>query len=221
MAFDRYCLTRKIRFGCVTAQTEGRADMQSASTGEVTRLLRAWSAGDAQAEEELLPLVYNELRRRAANHLRRDRGDHTLQPTALVHEAYLRLLGQRAVDWQNRTHFFALAARMMRRILVDYARTRAAAKRPDPTLRVTLDGDLASVAPRGCDLLLLDEALSELAHLDARQGSFVELCYFAGLTEEEVASTMSVSRSTVARELRNAKAWLYRRMTSGRPQEVK
>lgn len=190
--------------------------MRSTSTGVVTRLLRAWSAGDLQAEEELLPLVYNELRRRAANHLRRDRRDHTLQPTAVVHEAYLRLLGQRGVDWQSRAHFFALASRMMRRILVDHARTRAAAKRPDPALRVTLDGDLASVEPRGCDLLLLDQALSELADLDPRQGSFVELCYFGGLTEEEVAGAMSVSRSTVARELRSAKAWLYRRMTSGR-----
>ena len=195
--------------------------MQPMSSSDVTRLLQAWSAGDAQAEEQLLPLVYDELRRRAANHLRRDRRDHTLQPTALVHEAYLRLLGQRAVDWQSRTQFFALGSRMMRRILVDHARARAAAKRPDATLRVTLDGDLASVAPRGCDLLLLDQALSELADVDARQGSFVELCYFGGLTEEEVAGAMAVSRSTVARELRSAKAWLYRRMTTGRPQKSK
>src|SRR5262245_22616866 len=192
--------------------------MQPMSTSEVTRLLQAWSAGDTQAEEALLPLVYNELRRRAANHLRRDRRDHTLQPTALVHEAYLRLLGQRA-DWRSRTHFFALASRMMRRILVDYARARAAARRPDAMLRVTLDGELASIHPRGCDLLLLDQALAELADLDARQGSFVELRYFGGLTEEEVAGAMSVSRSTVARELRSAKAWLYRRMTRGRIQE--
>jgi RNA polymerase sigma factor (TIGR02999 family) len=193
--------------------------MPSASTGAVTRLLRAWSAGDTDAQEELLPLVYHELRRRAAGHLRRDRRDHTLQPTALVHEAYLRLIGQRDVDWQSRTHFFALASRMMRRILVDHARSRAAAKRPEGQLRVTLDGDLASVAPRGFDLLMLDEALSELAHLDDRQGSVIEMCYFGGLTEAEVAAALSVSRSTVARELRSAKAWLYRRMTSGRSQE--
>ena len=137
-----------------------------------------------------------------------------------MHEAYLRLVGQREVDWQSRTHFFALASRMMRRILVDHARARAAAKRPDGALRVTLDGDLASVDPRGCDLLMLDQALSELAHLDQRQGSIVELCYFGGLTEDgSRAAPLSVSRSTVARELRSAKAWLYRRMTSGRPQE--
>jgi RNA polymerase sigma factor (TIGR02999 family) len=181
----------------------------------VTRLLQEWSEGNPDAQEELLPLVYNELRKRAAGHLRRDRKGHTLQPTALVHEAYLRLLGQREVDWQNRSHFFALASRMMRRILVDHARARAAAKRPDEALRVTLDGDLAGIEPRTCDLLMLDRALSELAHLDERQGSIVELCYFGGLTEDEVAGAMSVSRSTVARELRSAKAWLHRRMTSG------
>ena len=145
--------------------------MQSASAGAVTRLLHAWSDGHPDAQDELLPLVYGELRRRAAGHLRRDRRHHTLQPTALVHEAYMRLLGQHAVDWQSRTHFFALASRMMRRILVDHARARAAAKRPDEALRVALEGDLASVDPRGCDVLLLDQALTELARLDERQGA--------------------------------------------------
>jgi RNA polymerase sigma factor (TIGR02999 family) len=193
--------------------------MRSASTAVVTQLLRAWSAGNPDAQEQLLPLVYDELRRRAAGQLRRDRKGHTLQPTALVHEAYVRLLGQRRVDWQSRMHFFALASQIMRRILVDHARARAAAKRPEQALRVSLDSDLASVDPRGCDLLMLDQALSELARLDQRQGSIVELCYFGGLTEDEVAGTMSISRSTVARELRSAKAWLYRRMTTGRPQE--
>lgn len=182
----------------------------------VTRLLKAWSAGDPCAQDDLLPLVYDELWRRAASSLRRERRDHTLQPTALVHEAYLRLLGQREVDWQSRMHFFALASRIMRRILVDYARTRAAAKRPDETLRVALDDGAISVDPRGCDLLLLDQALAELAHLDARQAGMVELVYFGGLTETEVGKLASASRSTVARELRSAKAWLYRRMTMGR-----
>jgi RNA polymerase sigma factor (TIGR02999 family) len=193
--------------------------MRSASTAVVTQLLRAWSAGNPDAQEQLLPLVYDELRRRAAGQLRRDRKGHTLQPTALVHEAYVRLLGQQRGDWQSRTHFFALASQMMRRVLVDHARARAAAKRPGQAVRVTLDGELASVDPRGCDLLMLDQALSELARLDQRQGNIVELCYFGGLTEDEVAGAMSISRSTVARELRSAKAWLYRRMTSGRPQE--
>ena len=189
-----------------------------ASPGEVTRLLQAWSAGTPNAQEALLPLVYTELRQRAAGQLRRDRKGHTLQPTALVHEAYLRLVGQREVDWQCRMHFFALASRMMRRVLVDYARARAAAKRPDEALRVMLDDDFAIVAPHGCDVLMLDQALSELAHLDQRQSSIVEMCYFGGLTEDEVAGAVSISRSTVARELRSAKAWLYRRMTTGRPQ---
>jgi RNA polymerase sigma-70 factor, ECF subfamily len=193
--------------------------MRSASAAVVTQLLRAWSAGDPEAQEQLLPRVYDELRRRAAGQLRRDRKGHTLQPTALVHEAYVRLLGQRRVDWQSRTHFFSLASQMMRRILVDHARARAAAKRPEQALRVSLDGDLASVDPRGCDLLMLDQALSELARLDQRQGAIVELCYFGGLTEDEVAGAMSISRSTVAREMRSAKAWLYRRMTRGQPQE--
>ena len=125
--------------------------MPSASTGEVTRLLRAWSAGHPRAQEELLALVYGDLRQRAAGHLRRDRRGHTLQPTALVHEAYVRLVGQRRVTWKNRSHFFALASRVMRRILVDHARARAASKRPDGALRVTLDNDLVSVEPRACD----------------------------------------------------------------------
>jgi RNA polymerase sigma factor (TIGR02999 family) len=136
-----------------------------------------------------------------------------------VHEAYLRLLGQREVDWQSRMHFFALASRMMRRILVDHARARGAVKRPAAALRVALDGELAAVDPRGCDLLMLDDALSALTLLDARQGGIVEMYYFAGLTEEEVAGVLSVSRSTVARDLRSARAWLYRRMTSGKRQK--
>jgi RNA polymerase sigma factor (TIGR02999 family) len=187
--------------------------------GAVTRLLHAWSDGDRQAAEQLLPLVYDELRRRAAAHLRRERRDHTLQPTALVHEAYMRLAGQQQADWAGRTQFFALASQMMRRVLVDYARARSAAKRPAAALRVALEDDVASVGPRGCDLLLLDEALTGLARLDARQSRIVELSFFGGLSEKEIAALISVSRSTVARELRSAKAWLYRRMTSGVRQE--
>ena len=189
------------------------------SPGMVTRLLRAWSEGTADAQDDLLALVYDELRHRASAHLRGERKDHTLQPTALVHETYLRLLAQRRVRWQTRAHFFALASRMMRRVLVDHARARAAAKRPHESLRVMLDADLVSVDPRGCDLLLLDQALSELNDLDARQGHIVELCYFGGLSEEEAAEAVSVSRSTVSRELRSAKAWLYRRMTAVTQQE--
>jgi RNA polymerase sigma factor (TIGR02999 family) len=190
-----------------------------ASPGAVTRLLRAWSEGAAGAQDDLLGLVYAELRQRASAHLRGERRNHTLQPTALVHETYLRLLAQRRIDWQNRTHFFSLASRMMRRVLVDHARTRAAGKRPDEGLRVSLDDDLVSIDPRGCDLILLDRALDELNDLDARQSCIVELCYFGGLSEEEAAGAVSVSRSTVSRELRSAKAWLYRRMTAVARQE--
>lgn len=188
-------------------------------TGKVTGLLHAWARGDPRAQEGLLPLVYQELRRQAAAYLRRERTGHTLQPTALVHEAYLRLVGQR-VDWRNRAHFFAIAAQMMRRVLVDHARAHHAAKRPDPALRVAIDERLRTVEPKECDLLLLDQALNELGELDPRQGKIVELYYFGGLSEDEVAEVLSVSRSTVAREWRSAKAWLYRRMTSGRRQEL-
>ncbi len=185
-------------------------------TGRVTALLQAWSAGDPGAQDVLLPLVYRMLRKRAAAHLRRERKDHTLQPTALVHEAYLRLADQRRVDWRSRLHFLALASTVMRRVLVDYARARNAAKRPDEELRVALEGEVASVDPRGCELLLLDQSLSELADLDPRQARVLELVYFGGLTETEAADVLSTSRSTVAREMRSAKAWLYRRMTTGR-----
>jgi RNA polymerase sigma-70 factor (ECF subfamily) len=187
-------------------------------TGKVTALLHAWAHGDPRAQDDLLPLVYQELRRQATAYLRRERTGHTLQPTALVHEAYLRLVGQR-VDWRNRLHFFAIAAQMMRRVLVDHARAHHAAKRPDPALRVAIDERLRTVEPQTCDLLLLDQALNELGDLDPRQGRIVELYYFGGLSEDEVAGVLSVSRSTVAREWRSAKAWLYRRMTSDHPQE--
>jgi RNA polymerase sigma factor (TIGR02999 family) len=179
-------------------------------------LLQAWGRGDLQSRDELLPLIYRELRRRAAAYLRRERADHTLQPTALVHEAYLRLLGQQRVRWQNRAHFFGIAAQMMRRVLVDYARTRHAAKRPAPAFKVALDDRLATVKPRECELLLIDQALSELACLDPRQAQIVELRYFGGLSEQEVATMLSVSRATVTREWQTARAWLYRRMTHGR-----
>jgi RNA polymerase sigma factor (TIGR02999 family) len=187
---------------------------RAVAPGVVTGLLQAWADGDLRAQEDLLPLVYAELRRRAASYLRRERRDHTLQPTALVHETYLRLVNQRDVDWQSRVHFFALSSQVMRRILIDHARLRAARKRPDDALRVQLDDDIAGADPRGCDLLALDRALVELAQLDPRQGRIVELSYFGGLSEHEVAGVVSVSRSTVARELRSAKAWLYRRMTA-------
>ena len=179
----------------------------------VTRLLRAWRTGDAQADDALMSAVYEELRRQAAAYLRRERRDHTLQPTALVHEAFLRLVRQQDLDWQSRAHFFAVAAQMMRRILVDYARERNAAKRPRPGERVPLEDHVASVPPPDTEVLMLDQALSALAVIDARQAQIVELRYFGGLSEQDVATALSLSRSTVTREWRTARAWLYRWMT--------
>jgi len=184
-------------------------------TGELTALLRAWGRGDLHARDELLPLVYEELRRRAAAYLRRERADHTLQPTALIHEAYLRLVGQQRVAWQNRAHFFGVAAQMMRRILIDHARAQRAAKRPAAAMKVTLDERMGQSEPMDCDLLLLNQALNELTAFDPRQGQIVELRYFGGLAEHEVAEVLAISRSTVTREWQTARAWLYRRMRSG------
>jgi len=185
-------------------------------TTVVSGLLRAWGQGNLQARDDLLPLVYRELRQRAAEYLRHERHGHTLQPTALVHEAYLRLAGSHRISWQSRAHFFAVAAQMMRRILVDHARAHHAAKRPSAALRVTLDDQIGAAQPRDCELLLLDQALDELAHRDPQQGRVVELRYFAGLSEQEVGAVLCLSRATVTREWQTARAWLYRRITSGR-----
>jgi RNA polymerase sigma factor (TIGR02999 family) len=186
--------------------------------GVVTGLLRAWSQGDLEARERLMPLVYAELRRRAAAYLRRERKDHTLQPTALVHEAYLRLVGQQRVVWQNRAHFFGIAAQMMRRILVDHAKRQRRGKRFGGAVRVPLDDRVGAPPPPECDLLLLDQALDELAAIDPRQGQIVELRYFGGLSESEVAEVLTISRSTVTREWLIARGWLYRRVTTGQGQ---
>jgi RNA polymerase sigma factor (TIGR02999 family) len=185
----------------------------SIDTGDVSQLLRAWAGGDLQAREALVPLVYHELCRRASGYLRHERIDHTLQATALVHEAFLRLAGRDRVAWQNRGHFYAVAAQMMRRILVDHAREHRAAKRPGAARRVDLDDQIPAPEPAGLDILMLDEALNELSAMDARQGRIVELRYFGGLSEQEVAVTLSVSRATVTREWRRARAWLYHRLT--------
>ena len=183
----------------------------------VSALLRAWAEGDVRARDTLVPLVYRDLRRRAAAYLRRERSDHTLQPTALVNEAYMRLLGQERVAWQNRAHFFGIAAQMMRRILVDHARERAAAKRPQAELRVGVDHPIGTQRPLDCEVLALNLALDELKARDARQAQIVELRYFGGLSEQEVGAVLSLSRATVTREWQTARAWMYRRMTKGRP----
>jgi RNA polymerase sigma factor (TIGR02999 family) len=189
--------------------------MKTGETGRISHLLQQWSGGDLQAREDLVPLVYQELRKRAAAYLRRERRDHTLQPTALVNEAYVRLMGQERVTWINRAQFFGVAAQAMRRILVDHAREREAAKRPGG-IRVSLDEGLRSVPPIDCEVLMLDSVLQELAVIDPRQARIVEMRYFGGLSEEEVAAILSLSRTTITREWQSARAWLYRRMTVGR-----
>ena len=162
-----------------------------------------------------MPLVYSDLKRRASAYLRRERPDHTLQTTALVHETFMRLAGQNRVAWQNRSQFFGIAAQMMRRILVDHARVRRATKRQGDPLRLEAAGGIAVSQPRGCDILALDEALNDLTRRDARQARIVELRYFGGLTEQEVADVLAISRTTVTRDWLAARAWLYRRMTAG------
>ena len=195
----------------ITRQTDVRCVIPE--TSAVSGLLRAWGNGDLESREKLMPLVYAELRRRAAAYLDRERKDHTLQPTALVHEAYLRLIGQQRIVWQNRAHFFAIAAQTMRRILVDHARGRGRDRRFGGAIRVTLDERLVTTKPAECDMLLLNQALDELAGLDARQAHIVELRYFGGLSEREIASVLDVSRSTVTREWVIAKGWLFRRIS--------
>jgi RNA polymerase sigma factor (TIGR02999 family) len=185
-------------------------------TDLLSGLLRAWGQGDLHARDDLLPLVYRELRQRAAGYLRHEPRGHALQPTALVHEAYLQLVGGHQIAWQNRAHFFGMAAQMMRHILVDHARAHRALKRSGAALRVTLDDRIGAAHPPNCELLLLDEALDDLAQRDPRQGRIVELRYFGGMSEPEVAEVLSISRATVAREWTTAKAWLYRRITGGR-----
>jgi RNA polymerase sigma factor (TIGR02999 family) len=182
------------------------------SERDITQLLRKAQTGDKNSLDELLPLVYNELRRIAERQLRNERDDHTLQATALVHEAYLRLIEQRSVDWGNRLHFFSIASEMMRRILVNYAIQRNAKKRGDGATRIALDEAVSLDAGRDLDLVALDDALKRLAEFDQTQARIVELRFFGGLTIEETAGVLGVSDSTVKREWRMAKAWLKSRL---------
>jgi RNA polymerase sigma factor (TIGR02999 family) len=181
---------------------------------DVTHLLIQWSRGDSAALDALLPLVYDELRRLAQGYLSREKPGHTLSSTALVHEAYLRLVKQKDVTWQNRAHFFAVAARMMRRILVDHARRHKYAKRGGGAMTLSLDESIAPAAPeREMDLVALDDALEALAKLDERQSRMVELRFFGGLSIEETSEVLGVSAPTVKREWASARAWLYREIT--------
>ncbi|HZH91056.1 MAG TPA: sigma-70 family RNA polymerase sigma factor [Pyrinomonadaceae bacterium] len=179
------------------------------SPQDVTRLLIQLTDGNKNVLDDLLPLVYGELRSLAANYLRRERSAHTLQPTALVHEAYLRLVDQNQVKWQNRAHFFGVAAQMMRRILVDHARGHNAGKRGGEVHKLSLDENMDVTDERATDLIALDDALTALAALDEQKGRIVELRFFGGLSVEETAEVLGVSAPTVKRQWRMAKAWLY------------
>jgi len=183
---------------------------------QITALLKQWSHGDSQALDRLISLVYPELRRIAARYLKRERPDHTLQCTALVHEAYLRLVRQPEKEWQNRAHFFAVAARIIRRILVDYARARRTSKRSGGRLQVTTPGPAKSQTPAGVDLLDLDAALEALQQIDMQQSQIVELRFFGGLSMEEAAEALGVSTSTAKREWTTAKTWIRRHMQGTR-----
>lgn len=178
----------------------------------ITQLLIEWSQGDKAAFDQLMPLVYDELRKLARSHLRHERPDHTLQATALVHEAYLRLIDQHSVTWKNRAHFFGIASQMMRRILVNYAVRRGARKRGGLRQRVSLDDAVGLSGERELDVVALDEALKELERLDPRQSRIVELRFFGGLSIEETAEVLNISPATVKREWATAKLWLRRQM---------
>jgi RNA polymerase sigma factor (TIGR02999 family) len=186
-----------------------------ASPGDVTSLLNKLADGDQEAGAKLVPLVYNELRRLAARCLQHERGNHTLQATALVHEAYLKLTAQRSARWQNRAQFFALAAQAMRRILVDYARAQQRIRRGGKQQKVTLDEALLVSRDRTEELIAVHESLSRLEKLDPRASRIVELRYFGGLTVEEVAEVLGISSKTVTREWNTAKAWLYGDLKDG------
>jgi RNA polymerase sigma factor (TIGR02999 family) len=182
------------------------------SSAQIARLLDNWHQGDQKARDELIPLVYDELRHMARQRLWHQRPDHTLQSAALVNEAYLRLVQQKSPQWQNRAHFLAVAAQMMRNILVDYARNRLAAKRGGGAQRLTLETEFAPAHQREIDLVALDDALNKLAALDAEQSRLVELRYFGGLSIEETAEAMGISPATVKREWTTARAWLQREL---------
>ena len=176
--------------------------------GDVTQLLQQWSDGHEQALDQLIPQIHDELRKLAASYLRRERPDHTLQPTALVNEAFLKLVDQRAAKWQNRAHFFGIAAQAMRRILVDHARAHVADKRGGAVRKVPLDEAALVGGIQDVDLLALDEALTRLAAMDPQQSRIVELRFFGGLTMDETSEVMRISPATIGREWRIAKAWL-------------
>ena len=187
--------------------------MPIAASHEVTQLLMAWNDGDQSALQRLIPLVHAELHRIARRYMRNERAGHTLQTSALINEAYLRLIDAQQVHWQNRAHFFGIAAQLMRRVLVDFARSRSYKKRGGGAHQVSLDETMVITEERGEDLVALDEALSALSELDERKGRVVEMRFFGGLSEKEIAEALTVSQETVRRDWRLAKSWLRRRLS--------
>ena len=187
--------------------------MKSPARHQITELLAEWRGGNQSALDELYPLVYDELHRLARRYMSRERKDHTLQTTALINEAYVRLVDQKNVNWANRSHFFAISAQIMRRILIDHARRHAYAKRGGGAQQVSLE-EVAAITPdHGRELMLLDEALKSLAERDPRRSQVVELRYFGGLNNEEIAGVLHVSENTVTRDWNMARAWLYQQLT--------
>ncbi|MEZ5346506.1 MAG: sigma-70 family RNA polymerase sigma factor [Pyrinomonadaceae bacterium] len=186
--------------------------MTKTAPQEITQLLVAWGDGDKRAFDQLMPFVYDELRKLARNYMRNQKPDHTLQTTALVNEAYLRLIDSSRVNWQNRTHFFAISAQLMRRILVDFARAKNANKRGGGDPKVTFDEGLPVTGGKDTDLIALDEALKELAGMNERQSQIVEMRYFGGMNEKEIAEALEISERTVRRDWKIARAWLFREL---------
>ena len=184
------------------------------ASSDVTQILKELRDGDDEAAARLIPLVYDELRRLADHYLRQERPDHTLQPTALVHEAFLKLIDQTRIDWQNRAHFFGIAAQLMRQILVDHARRHNASKRGGAQQKVALDEAVNYSQPRDVDLVALDEALTELAKFDERQSRIVEMRFFGGLTIKETAEALGISPATVKVDWNMAKAWLHQQIAN-------
>jgi RNA polymerase sigma factor (TIGR02999 family) len=189
--------------------------METPPTNEITAQLLAWNQGDASALERLIPAVYQELRRMADRYLRQENSGHTLQPTALVHEAYLRLIDQTQVEWQNRAHFFGVAAQMMRRILVDHAKAKHRDKRGGGAFKLSFDEVADYTHERAAEIVALDDALQSLAAFDQRKSRVVELRYFGGLNIEEAAEVLDISPNTVMRDWNMAKAWLYQELSKG------
>jgi RNA polymerase sigma factor (TIGR02999 family) len=181
---------------------------------DVTQILHDWSSGDTKAPERLMPFVYDELRRLARGFLARERGGHTLQPTALVNEAYLRLVDQTRVNWQNRAHFYGIASRMMRRVLIDHARSHATEKRGGGTIRLSIDDVQVSLEERATSFVALDEAMKRLEQMDERKCKVVELRFFGGLSDEEIAEVLGVTTRTVLRDWKKARLWLYRELSA-------